>query len=107
MRGRFRAFQQAEHLLERFILPKHDLRPKKKTKQTRRPRRSTEEIVDNIMEAACDEFERNGYPGTKTAAIARKAGVAEALIFSNFGSKARLFQGLNRRARLPRTTRRA
>jgi AcrR family transcriptional regulator len=43
------------------------------------------------MEAACDEFERNGYLGTKTAAIARKAGVAEALIFSNFGSKAKLF----------------
>jgi AcrR family transcriptional regulator len=72
-------------------LRKHDLRPKTKTKQTRRLRRSTEEIVDNIMEAACDEFERNGYLGTKTAAIARKAGVAEALIFSNFGSKARLF----------------
>jgi AcrR family transcriptional regulator len=72
-------------------LPKRNLRPKTKTKQTRRPRRSTEETIDNIMEAACDEFERNGYLGTKTAAIARKAGVAEALIFSNFGSKAKLF----------------
>jgi AcrR family transcriptional regulator len=67
------------------------LRPKTKTKQTRRPRRSTEVIIDNIMEAACNEFEHNGYLGTKTAAIARKAGVAEALIFSNFGSKAKLF----------------
>ena len=72
-------------------MPKNDLRPKKKTKRTRRPRRSTEQTLDNIMEAACDEFERNGYLGTKTAAIARKAGVAEALIFSNFGSKAKLF----------------
>jgi AcrR family transcriptional regulator len=72
-------------------LPKQNLRPKTKTRQTRRSRRSTEEIIDNIMEAACDEFERNGYLGTKTAAIARKAGVAEALIFSNFGSKAKLF----------------
>jgi AcrR family transcriptional regulator len=45
-----------------------------------------------LIEAACDEFEHNGYAGAKTAAIARKAGVAEALIFSNFGSKAKLFQ---------------
>ncbi len=45
-----------------------------------------------MIEAACDEFEHNGYAGAKTAAIARKAGVAEALIFSNFGSKAKLFQ---------------
>jgi AcrR family transcriptional regulator len=57
----------------------------------RRTRRTTEEIVDRIIEAACDEFERKGYAGAKTAAIARKAGVAEALIFSNFGSKDQLF----------------
>ncbi len=63
-----------------------------KKNHSRRRRRSTEEIIDRIIEAAGDEFERNGYPGTKTASIARKAGVAEALIFSNFGSKARLFQ---------------
>jgi AcrR family transcriptional regulator len=44
------------------------------------------------MEAAGDEFERNGYAGTTTAAIARKAGVAEWLIFNHFGSKARLFE---------------
>ena len=54
-------------------------------------RRSTEEIIDRLMEAASEEFERNGYAGTTTAAIARKAGVVEALIFSNFGSKAKLF----------------
>lgn len=67
-------------------------RPQTKAKRTRRPRRSTEEILDRMMEAACEEFERNGYAGTKTAAIAQKAGVAEALIFSNFGSKAKLFR---------------
>src|SRR5262249_44881753 len=61
------------------------------TSRQRRRRRSTEEIVDRIIEAAGDEFGRNGYPGTKTAPIARKARVAEALIFSNFGSKAQLF----------------
>jgi AcrR family transcriptional regulator len=57
----------------------------------KRPRRSSEEIINLIIEAACDEFERNGYEKAKTAEIARKAGVAEALIFSNFGSKAKLF----------------
>jgi AcrR family transcriptional regulator len=61
------------------------------TRKRKRTRRSTEEIIDRVMEAACEEFEHNGYVGTKTAAIARKAGVAEALIFSNFGSKATLF----------------
>jgi AcrR family transcriptional regulator len=44
------------------------------------------------MEAAGDEFERHGYAGTTTAAIARKAGVAEWLIFNHFGTKARLFE---------------
>jgi AcrR family transcriptional regulator len=58
----------------------------------KRRRRTTEEIVDRIMEAAGDEFERNGYAGTTTAAIARKAGVAEWLIFNHFGTKARLFE---------------
>ena len=56
-----------------------------------RSRRSTEEVIDRIIEAAASEFESNGYTRTTTAAIARKAGVAEALIFTNFGSKARLF----------------
>lgn len=70
---------------------KHNLRPKAKTRPTRRGRRPTEEIIDRLIDAAGEEFERNGYTGTKTAAIARKAGVAEALIFSNFGSKAKLF----------------
>ncbi len=59
--------------------------------RSRRSRRSTQEITDLIIEAACNEFERNGYDKTKTAAIARRAGVAETLIFSNFGSKPRLF----------------
>ena len=62
----------------------------KATRQRRR-RRSREEIVDRLLEAAGSEFERNGYAGAKTAVIARKAGVAEPLIFNHFGSKARLF----------------
>jgi AcrR family transcriptional regulator len=73
-------------------LPKESLRQRPRiAKKKRRPRRSTEEVVDLIIEAARDEFERNGYEGAKTVAIAQKAQVAEALIFSNFGSKAKLF----------------
>lgn len=72
-------------------MPNNTARPRTKVTQNRRRRRSTEEVVDRIIEAAGDQFEHNGYVGTKTAAIARKAGVAEALIFSNFGSKAKLF----------------
>lgn len=58
----------------------------------KRTRRSKEEVIDCILEAAGAEFERKGYAGTKTADIARKAGVVEPLIFTHFGSKAKLFQ---------------
>lgn len=66
----------------------------KKGASTRRPRRKTEEIVERIAEAASFEFERNGYAGTTTAAIAKRAGVAEPLIFNHFGSKAGLFRNV-------------
>jgi AcrR family transcriptional regulator len=72
-------------------LPNKTGRKRPKAASKRRPRRSSEEIIDLLIEAACTEFERNGYEGTTTAAIAKRAGVTEALIFSNFGSKARLF----------------
>ena len=65
---------------------------KLKTTRKRRKRRPTEEIIDRILTAASDEFERNGYAGATTAAIAKQARVAEALIFSNFGSKEKLFR---------------
>ena len=58
----------------------------------RRKRRSTQEIVDRIVDAASSEFGENGYAQTTTAAIARRADVAEALIFNHFGNKANLFR---------------
>jgi AcrR family transcriptional regulator len=72
-------------------LPNKTGRQPPKAAAKRRTRRSSEEVIDLLIEAACIEFERNGYEATKTAAIAKRAGVTEALIFSNFGSKARLF----------------
>lgn len=68
--------------------PKASEIPKKK----RRKRRSTQEISDRIIDAAFTEFGENGYSSTTTAAIARRADVAEALIFTHFGSKANLFR---------------
>jgi len=65
---------------------------KPKASKPRRKRRSTQEIVDLIIDAASSEFGENGYAQTTTAAIARRADVAEALIFNHFGSKANLFR---------------
>jgi AcrR family transcriptional regulator len=58
----------------------------------RRKRRSAEEIRERIIEAAGEEFERAGYSGATTAAIARRAEVTEAQIFRCFKSKADLFR---------------
>lgn len=72
----------------------NDLETKKAKPQVkqRRKRRSTQEIIDRIIDAAFLEFGENGYSSTTTAAIARRAEVAEALIFTHFGSKATLFR---------------
>lgn len=59
---------------------------------TRRKRRSPEELRDRVIEAASEEFERSGYSGATTAAIARRADVTEAQIFRYFASKADLFR---------------
>jgi AcrR family transcriptional regulator len=72
-------------------MPKATAAQRASVDKKRRSRRSTEEIIALLLDAACDEFELNGYDGAKTATIAGKAGVTEALIFSNFGSKSQLF----------------
>jgi AcrR family transcriptional regulator len=56
-----------------------------------RRRRTTAQVVERVLEAAGEEFERCGYDRATTAVIARRAEVTEALIFSHFGSKANLF----------------
>lgn len=62
------------------------------TSPGRRKRRSQEEIRDRVIEAAGEEFERAGYSGATTAAIACRADVTEAQIFRYFSSKADLFR---------------
>jgi AcrR family transcriptional regulator len=82
----------AKSLTKAKLLPKAEKPQRAKVPRKRRPRRSTQEIIDRLVEAAGEEFERNGYGGTTTAAIAQRAGVAEFLIFNHFGSKAKLFE---------------
>lgn len=64
----------------------------KSEEKVKRIRRSTAEIVNRLIEAAAHEFQEKGYIGATTAGIAKRAGVAEALLFNHFGSKAKLFQ---------------
>ena len=57
----------------------------------RRARRSTAEVRALILDAARAVFAERGFAGATTRHIAARAGVAEPLIFNNFGSKAALF----------------
>jgi AcrR family transcriptional regulator len=58
----------------------------------RRPRRSSVEVQKVILAAAEDLFGITGFAGTTTRAVAKQAGVAEALVYTNFASKTRLFE---------------
>ena len=57
----------------------------------RQQRRSSEEVHGRLIDAARELFTEHGYPAT-TREIAARAGVAESLIFTRFGSKAELFR---------------
>jgi AcrR family transcriptional regulator len=58
----------------------------------KRKRRSRDDIVNRIVQAAREEFKLSGFAGATTAAIARKADVTEAQLFRCFGSKSNLFR---------------
>jgi AcrR family transcriptional regulator len=58
-------------------------------KVTRRPRGEPRRL---LLDAARDLFARQDYRSTTTREIAEAAGVAEHLLFRNFGSKAALFR---------------
>lgn len=58
----------------------------------RRLRRTTEEIRRLILDSARQCFAERGFAGAATRQIAERAGVAEPLLFKNFGSKAALFE---------------
>jgi AcrR family transcriptional regulator len=54
-------------------------------------RRSSVEVRERLTAAASDAFNETGY-GAKTKDIAQRAGVAESLIYTQFGSKTELFR---------------
>jgi AcrR family transcriptional regulator len=60
--------------------------------QTRRPRRSTQEVRDRILRSARELFASEGYAGATTREIAQRADVTEALLFRAFTSKEKLFE---------------
>jgi AcrR family transcriptional regulator len=57
----------------------------------RRTRRTSADIQALLVDAARDLFRTQGFEATTTKQIAERAGVAEPLLFTNFGSKADLF----------------
>lgn len=60
--------------------------------RARSPRRAPGEVRELVLEAARELFSTHGYSSTSTKRIAERAGVAEALLFRHFGSKAQLFR---------------
>jgi AcrR family transcriptional regulator len=59
--------------------------------RTRRRRRTREDVVQRICDAARQLFSERGYGSTTTREIARLADVSETLLFRYYGDKATLF----------------
>ena len=54
--------------------------------------RKPAEIRELLLGAACEVFGSKGYESASTSEIAKTAGVAHALLFRHFGTKAELFE---------------
>jgi len=65
---------------------------RRRSRTVKRTRRSRDDILNRIVQAAGEEFKRSGFAGATTAAIARAADVTEAQLFRYFGSKSNLFR---------------
>jgi AcrR family transcriptional regulator len=66
--------------------------PAQAVKKTPRRRRSSATVHELILETARVVFSHRGYPGTTMRDVADEAGVTNATIFRQFGSKANLFE---------------
>jgi AcrR family transcriptional regulator len=64
------------------------------TKARRRQRRSRDDVVELIRNAALQLFAERGYAGATTQEIARQADVSETLLFRHFGNKAQLYDAV-------------
>jgi AcrR family transcriptional regulator len=96
-----RARRLAEYFAGGFALQKSKLSTaaasqvaphRRRSRTVKRTRRSRDDILNRIVQAAREEFKRSGFAGATTAAIARNADVTEAQLFRYFGSKSNLFR---------------
>lgn len=60
----------------------------------KKTRMTGEERKGQIVRVAAELFARNGFKGTTTREIARKAGVSEAVIFKHFSRKQALYNAI-------------
>jgi len=58
---------------------------------------TTVTVSERILEAATEEFGREGYAGAKVDAIARRAGVNKAGLYYHVGNKEQLYEAVLRR----------
>ncbi len=56
---------------------------------------------DEILDAALEEFTRNGYAGTRLDDVAARAGITKGTIYVYFPSKEELFRAVVRKFRCP------
>ncbi|EHB54840.1 transcriptional regulator, TetR family [Mycolicibacterium rhodesiae JS60] len=68
-----------------------DGRPEPLPSRKRRPRKSTETLKAELLNAAATVFARRGYSGASIKDIADLAGTPQASIYRHYGSKADLF----------------
>ena len=61
-----------------------------------RPRSSSDERRDQVIEAAVKEFAAHGFHATSTAAIAKRAGISQPYIYALFPNKRELFLAVDR-----------
>jgi AcrR family transcriptional regulator len=62
--------------------------------EVRRTRRSSNELRDQILDAACELFLRDGYATTSIDAVIEKVGGSKRAIYSHFGGKDDLFAAM-------------
>ena len=55
----------------------------------------TEKKRKDIIDAAIDEFEEQGFLGAKTTSIAKKANVSSRTLYNHFESKEALFEAIS------------
>lgn len=63
-------------------------------KQTKRTRMTAENRRTDLIRAAIDVFSKHGFGGTTTKAVAKEAGVSEAVIFRHFATKDELYAAI-------------